>query len=513
MKQPRLRFAIKGLLVGLTVGIVVSSFRWLIEHGLAIFTTIYQHFSWPIAIGVLLINLVIGVIISQLLKQEPNISGSGIPQVEGQLQGEFELTWWSILWRKFVGGVLALSPGLFLGREGPSIQLGAAVGQGISEWQHDDRSERRIMIAAGAAAGLSAAFNAPIAGSLFVVEEIYHNFSPLVWLSCLSSAIGANFISLYVFGELPVLHLIYPKPLPINLYWHLLILGIILGLLGKFYQWILLQLPEWYAHTKIPRNYQGLIPLVLVIPVGFWVPQLIGGGNQLIINFGHQVPSFTILLGIFAIRFIFSMVSYGSGLPGGIFLPILSLGAIIGAAYAQLMVGMHVLPTSYIINFIIFAMAGYFSAIGKAPFTAILLVTEMVGNLKLLMPLAVVSLIAYLVLDSLNGAPIYEALLAKLVKHPSPAPSQQMERIEVPIFAGSALEDHQVRDITWPKSSLLIGIIRGEKEVIPHGDSVLQAGQTLVILTSATDRQRVRAQIRQLATTSGVTFGQAEKPE
>ncbi|KAA1037570.1 chloride channel protein, partial [Lacticaseibacillus paracasei] len=103
-----------------------------------------------------------------------------IPQVEGQLAGELEMHWWSILWRKFVGGVLALGPGLFLGREGPSIQLGASVGQGLAAGFKLSGTDRRLLIASGSAAGLAAAFNAPIAGTLFVLEEVYHNFSPLV---------------------------------------------------------------------------------------------------------------------------------------------------------------------------------------------------------------------------------------------------------------------------------------------------------------------------------------------
>lgn len=97
-------------------------------------------------------------------------------------------------------------------------------------------------------------------------------------------------------------------------------------------------------------------------------------------------------------------------------MPILSLGAILGAIYAQFMVAVGWMPTNLIPNFIIFAMAGYFAGIGKAPFTAILLITEMVGTLHHLMPLAVVSMTAYLVVDLLGGAPIYEALLEKLIQ-------------------------------------------------------------------------------------------------
>ncbi|WP_187344645.1 chloride channel protein, partial [Lactiplantibacillus plantarum] len=86
------------------------------------------------------------------------------------------------------------------------------------------------MGALNAAAGLAAAFNAPIAGTLFVLEEIYHNFSPLVWLTALAGAIGSNFISLNVFGLVPVLHLNYSRSLPVSNYWHLILLGIVLGL-------------------------------------------------------------------------------------------------------------------------------------------------------------------------------------------------------------------------------------------------------------------------------------------
>nr|WP_279383354.1 chloride channel protein [Secundilactobacillus collinoides] len=94
--------------------------------------------------------------------------------------------------KKFVGGVLAIGSGLFLGREGPSIQLGATVGQGVAAVTHNTGSQRRLMIASGASAGLSAAFNAPIASTLFILEEVYHNFSTLIWLSALASALAAT---------------------------------------------------------------------------------------------------------------------------------------------------------------------------------------------------------------------------------------------------------------------------------------------------------------------------------
>ncbi len=494
----RVKFVVQGLVVGLLTGVVISMFRLAIERILVFVQGIYRA-PTPGKLALLTAAMVaLSLIVAALLKSEPSISGSGIPQVEGQLAGEMEFHWWSVLWKKFIAGILSIGPGLFLGREGPSIQLGAAVGQGVAEGLHRHGSDRRILIASGSAAGLAAAFNAPIAGTLFVLEEVYHNFSPLVWITALASALGSDFISLNVFGEVPVLHLTYSRSMPVGLYWHLLALGVVLGLLGYLYQRVLLAMPGWYAKTHIPRYLQGLVPFLLVVPMGLWAPSILGGGNGMIVGFGRVVPSLGVLLAILAARFIYSMISYGSGLPGGIFLPILSLGAVIGAVYAVFMVQVGLLPRIYVMNLIIFSMAGYFAGIGKAPFTAILLITEMVGNLTHLMPMAVMSLVAYLVVDILGGAPIYESLLRRMTVSKKIESIHRMDRLEVPVFAGDALEGKQVRDFAWPQQTLLIGVNRGESQLLPHGDTVIRAGDTLVLLVDASKRAQVRAQIQQL---------------
>lgn len=490
----------RGLLVGLLAGVVVSVFRYCIERGLRFVQWVYgQILQAPLmVIPWLLVSVLVAVAVGYLVKQQPDIKGSGIPQVEGQLAGELDYAWWPVLWRKFVGGILGIGSGLFLGREGPSIQLGATIGQGVAEKMHQNGSDRRSLIAGGAAAGLSAAFNAPIASTLFVLEEVYHNFSPIIWTTALTSAIASNFISLNFFGLVPVLHIPYGRNLPLSQYGNLIGLGIFLGLFGYLYQNVTLTMPSWYAKLRWPSWLNGLVPFILVIPIGLLWPQLLGGGNGVILNIAAQTPALVALLGIFVLRFVFSTVSYGSGLPGGIFLPILSLGAILGAIYAQSMVGLGWMPANFVPNFIIFAMAGYFAGIGKAPFTAILLITEMVGTLHHLMPLAVVSMTAYLVVDLLGGAPIYEALLERLIQPKRQRHSGVEDRLEVPVFEGSELEGHQVRDFKWPQDSLLIAIRRGEHQVIPHGDTLIHAGDTLIILTDRSNRAWVKHQVDRL---------------
>lgn len=223
-------------------------------------------------------NAFLAWIISKLIRSEQHIKGSGIPQIEGELQGELQQDWFSVLWKKFIGGILSVGAGLFLGREGPSIQLGAMVGKGFGVKTGASTSEKKIFISSGAAAGLAAAFNAPIAGLLFVIEEIHHTFSPLIWLTSLTSALTANFVSLNFFGLKPVLYLGNIPQLPLRYYGHLILLGILLGIFGYIYQSTLLALSKLYLLTNLPEHFYGIIPFLLVIPIGFFFPHYLGVG-------------------------------------------------------------------------------------------------------------------------------------------------------------------------------------------------------------------------------------------
>lgn len=488
---------LRAILIGLLTGLVVSLFRLAIQHSLTLVTACFRYFHqhptgliwW--AIGSVILALALG----WLTQSYPNIKGSGIPQVEGQLTGQFEEKWWPVLWRKFFGGILAIGSGLYLGREGPSIQLGATVGQGVAETFHAGQLNRRIGIASGAAAGLSAAFNAPIASTIFILEEVYHNFSPVIWLATFVSALCSNMVSLTFFGLHPVLGVHYQHMLPTNLYWHLLLLGLLLGLLGRLYQIVILHLDSWTAKIKwLPAFAYPVLPFLLVIPIAWYWPITLGGGNILITHLISLPFSLTIFAGVFILRFVFSMVSYSSQLPGGIFLPILTLGAAFGAVYCALMVKLGLLPARYLPNFIIYSMAGYFACISKAPFTAILLITEMVGSLAHLMPLAIVAMVAYLVVDGLHGEPVYTAMFNNFIGKRK-VPHQNDIEILVTIYAGSKLDGMKIADFQWPDNSIVTTIYRGEQRIIPNGKTVLSAGDTLVIQACKPKTSQIQSEL------------------
>ena len=164
------------------------------------------------------------------------------------------------------------------------------------------------------------------------------------------------------------------------------------------------------------------------------------------------------------------MISYGTGLPGGIFLPILSLGALLGLAYAEFLIDFLGVDPSVRVSFVFFAMAGYFAAIGKAPLTALLLVTEMVGGLNQLMPLGICTLVAYIVADFLKMDPIYEVLAERLDKEHSTDTKGERTTFEVPVMVDSPLVEKRFAIFSGrkklslrpfdvaPKRLLLVGI-------------------------------------------------------
>ncbi|MFC3928021.1 ClC family H(+)/Cl(-) exchange transporter [Streptococcus caprae] len=487
----------RGLLVGLVVGIVVSSFRLAISRLTAVFHNLYQGASQSLSnlIILVLILLLSCLLLAKFLQSEPNIKGSGIPHVEGELQGLMDPDWWSILWKKFFAGILSISMGFMLGREGPSIQLGAMTAKGLGKKLGLSRMELHALIASGAAAGLAAAFNAPIAGLLFVVEEVYRQFSRLTWITTLVAALTANFVSLTLFGLTPVLHIELDGPkLPLTQYGLLVVLGIILGLLGWLYEAMTLNLPKFYGwigrilHLK--PAYYSIFALLFILPIGYLWPDLLAGNHHLILD----LPSGHLMLGTVVlyllIRWMGSMVSYGTGLPGGIFLPILTLGSLAGSSIGLTMAELGLLSRDYLSLFIVLGMAGFFGAVSKAPLTAMILVAEMVGSLENLMVMGLVTFTAYLTMDLLKGKPIYEAMLENMQLGEVEVEHDEMVMLELVVT--ERLGGRRIRDLSLPDHVLITGQNHGGYAQVVKGQTRLQTGASLYVLTPLSKTQQVR---------------------
>ena len=239
--------------------------------------------------------------------------------------------------------------------------------------------------------------------------------------------------------------------------------------------------------------------------VGLVYPILLGGGYDLIMALKEQNFTITVLLTFIVVKFLFTFICFGSGIPGGIFFPLLVLGALVGNLTGLILTSYLGISEVYIINFIILAMAGHFASIVKAPITSLILISEMTGSLDHLLSLAVVVVVSQLTSDILNSEPIYESLLDRLLEKTSyrcEVNESKKLLLEVAVHMDSEIDGKYIKDISWPENCLVVSILRGNKEIIPRGDIEIIGGDYLTIMTDEKIYSNVLDSIEIISTSS-----------
>lgn len=364
----------------------------------------------------------------------PEAAGSGVPEVEGALEDGHKLRWRRVLPVKFVGGVMALGAGLVGGREGPTIHIGASVGSAFSEWLGLDEMDSHTLLAAGAAAGLAAAFNAPLAAVLFVIEETRKQFRYTFrsYVGVIVAAAGSAFGMELVGGTAPPLRL-DTADLPLLMLPLFMVLGASLGVLGVVFNKCLIVALDWRAKAfrRVPFLYAVVVGAAVGI-LALVMPNAVGGGELLIPHLVTSDLSLQVLLLVAVMRFVGTMASYPTGVPAGIFAPLLAYATALGliaAALVELALAQTSLGVPPMIGagFAVAAMGGLFSATVRAPLVGVVLVIELTGAFELSMELLVTCVTAHVVAQWLGGRPIYEVLLERsmrLAGRARPAPSE-----------------------------------------------------------------------------------------
>jgi CIC family chloride channel protein len=347
----------------------------------------------------------------------PEASGSGIQHVKHVLSSGTIMRWRRLIPVKFAGGLCSLGGGMSLGREGPTIQMGAAICEAFAQRLELDLRVRRALIAAGAGAGLTAAFNAPLAGFVFVLEELRAEMSALTYSVGLIATVAANLVMQAGLGERAIFNVGDAPLLPPNALWLFVSLGVASGLMGVlFNRGLLLSLDGFARWNSVPRWQRTAAAGALVALVAWWLPDAIGGGEQvaerlLRSEFAVAEPwrYLTLLL---STKLLLTLVCYGSGAPGGIFAPLLAMGAALGALFGQL--AEPLFPDVVVTPALAMAgMVGVFTASVRVPVTGVVLILEMTSGQHHLLEFTVTSLAAYLVATWLRDRPIYDALLER----------------------------------------------------------------------------------------------------
>jgi chloride channel protein, CIC family len=347
----------------------------------------------------------------------PYASGSGIPQVEATLKDELPPTPPHLLFVKFFGGLLAIGSGLALGREGPSVQMGAAIAHIAGKLCRRGWPDCKVLIAAGAGAGLATAFNAPIAGAVFVLEELMRQFHTRTAIAALGASAAAIAVARMLIGQAPDFAVAPIAYVDVPTWLLLAMLGAAAGLMGTLYNVALL-----YALSAADRLMRWPVEIraaaigAVIGALGWFLPDLIGGGDNITQRALAGGTSVAFLPLAFLLRFVLGPLSYAAGTPGGLFAPILVLGAQLGLLAAAFcgatFSDIRLDPTA----FAIVGMAAFFTGVVQAPITGIVLVIEMTTSFPMLLPLIGACFTAMLVPNLLGRAPIYDSLRPRALR-------------------------------------------------------------------------------------------------
>ena len=470
---------LKGALVGVIAGFGGATYRYLILES--------EHVRWGLMDGISLEwaliwlagMILFAFIVDRLLQWAPLSGGSGIPQIEGEMLGLFDMKPYRTLVSKMIGGVLTGFAGFSVGREGPAVQIGGSAGKIVSYWMNSGLREQRILTSAGAAAGLTAAFSAPVSGAMFVFEEVHKSFYPYLVIPTFVAALISNYITVSIFGLEPALGFSVTTGMPLEYFPSLLGVGVLTGLCGVFFCRMIFAFKSFFDWLKCSRFLKLVITFVAVAAIGFDSQLLLGGGNDLVGHLAFQSHGVWLLAGIVMGKILLTTFCYGSGAQGGIFLPMLVIGAATGAFCESLLSSLHLISGDYVPQFVICAMGGMLAAAMRTPILAILLVLEMTNSFSNIYAIGIVTIVAYLVAELLKEPPIYDSLLRAMSGQSNLEAVQTFFQTKVPVVAPYI--GKQLQDLGVPDGVLIVSIRRNGTYIVPLRDVVIEAGDELQV--------------------------------
>lgn len=474
--------------MGVLAGLVASFFRAFLERAEELRSQLIPRLhSYGVAGLVLLLLLgAAGSTFAVWLVRrfEPGASGSGIPQLKAVLHRLRPMSGARLIAVKFAGGLSAIGSGLALGREGPTIQMGGAAGRLVARWLPSSIHERGILIAAGAGGGLAAAFNAPLAGLVFVLEEIQKNFAPGVFSATFLASVCADAVSRFLFGQTAVFGSSPIAAPPLGSLPLFLLLGAASGALAVGFDRGLLGVLALFDRTSQRGRFLAVGAVGSAVALVAWfAPSLVGSGGQMVGRTLSGQGVVSALLLTLALRIALTLFSYGTGAPGGIFAPMLVLGSQAGlamglgaAAVAPSLVGE---PRAWAVV----GMAALFAGTVRAPLTGIVLMVEMTESYTLMLPLLAASFAAQWVADRLGEPPIYDSLLKRELHRPeaTEAPAETL-MLELDVLPEALFAGRRVADLGLPQGCLIVALERRGSHHVVTGESVLRAGDRLHVV-------------------------------
>jgi CIC family chloride channel protein len=416
------RFLMLCVCAGVFCGLVGVSFHLAITNIFNGLFGLYQSLGvWAIPCMVLspaLAGLAVGLMVRYV---SPTAAGSGIPQTKAAYYQKFGVIQITEAFWRFIIGTISVAFGNSLGREGPTVHICSAVSSKLGRLFGLGKLRVQAMVPVGMGAGISAAFNAPIAAITFVFEELFdNNFSSKALGGILIAVVVAAVVERSILGEHSALYATRENFATSSWMLVCLLIGPAAGLLGHAFTSLLLFLRghflQWQGFPAWAKPALGGLSVGLI---GVTVWQCTGGEHLGVFSIGYHDLNdalngrlvWQVLLLLFLGKFLATTICYASGASGGIFAPVLFLGSMLGGIFGALMVQFLQVDASVAAACALLGTGAFFAAVIRCPLTSVLIIFEMTHNYSLILPLMIGNFFAYIISVKLRAVPIYDALL------------------------------------------------------------------------------------------------------
>lgn len=508
-----------GAITGVFVSTLVYFFKivadWLVEKSTDIYTFVSAN---PAFVPLLLLGLVVLAVIESLLqKWSPETRGGGIPRSEGVLRGLLTFRWLRTGIAVIVNSFISFFAGLPLGTEGPSVLLGTAIGAGISNLPLSHNSWRRYIMTGGASAGFAVATNAPLTGIIFALEEAHKRFTPMIWLMAFSSVgfasatsylwsllLGKSVSPLFGFGHGADATLVPMPNMTIDMIWVVLLLGIAVGVLACLFNLTIAKAGHFFDNKLSPKFNQTMRLIVVFLIVGivglFCVDALYGGHGMLVNVYGDHSYTLGMLVVLLVLKFFLISLCSSTGATGGMFIPMLAVGGLLGGIMGKLFIMMG-MSADYYPLVVVMAMSTFMGASTRAPLTAVVFVAECTWQFTNLFYVAVTVFVAVLICEVLRIEPLYDVVMEKMIEKQNHGKTKKILNIDVVAQAGSFAIGKSVRDIIWPANTKVNDI--EEDDTHQHsmdddGEKKIFIGDKLNIIVQTFDEQATLSELQDI---------------